>query len=133
MIVDTENEPVEVDAAGPVSGALLRALHMSDVRFELDAGRAGVDLLCLRGSEGAPNRARIKIFTPRSGTTVAFVYKDSQSPLSTDRFAYGALVLKNRPASDEETVALIEYLASGFHPELRPPTLKRAFPFDVPR
>ena len=133
MIVDAAHQPVEVDADGPVSGALIYALHMSDIRFQLDGERAGVDMLCLRGSEAAPNRARIKIFTPRLGTTVAFAYKDAQTPLSTDRFAYGALVLKNRPASGEETAALIEYLASGFHPELRPPTLKRAFPFDVPR
>ncbi len=133
MIVDDDHAPVEVEGDGPVAVALLGALHMSDIRFEVDPGRAGVDLLCLRCSTTAPNRARVKIFAPRSGTTVAFIYKDPQVPLSTDRFAYGALILKNRPASDEETVALIEYLASGLHPELRPRALKRAFPFDVPR
>lgn len=133
MIVDTEGVPVDVETEGKAERSLLDAMQMSDVRFELDPERAGTDVLCRSELDAGPNRARAKVFSPRAGTTVAFVYKDSQVPLSTDRFAYGALILKNRSATDEETVALIEYLVSGLHPETRPASLKRAFPFDVPR
>ena len=101
--------------------------------FRWDEDRAGLDLLCLAPVATGTNRARVKLFAPTPHTGVAFLYKDSQVPFSSDRFAYGALILKGRPASREEGEALVGFLASGFHPELRPPALKRAFPFTVPR
>ena len=122
-----------MEVEGPAATELVRALQLSDVRFEVDPERAGVDCLCLQRVGKTENRGRVKVFSPARGVTVAFVYKDSQVPSSTDRFAYGALVLKNRRAGDEETVGLIEYLASGLHPDLRPANLRRAFPYDVPR
>ena len=133
MIVGSDGESVEVRGDGPVAEDLVEALRLSDVGFQVDPDRHGVDCLCLRGGDDTPNRVRVKVFSAARGVTLAFVYKDSQVPLSTDRFAYGALVLKNRRASGEELVALIEYLASGLHPELRPAGLKRAFPYDIPR
>ena len=133
MIVDTAGETVDIEVPTPAVGRIVDMLCLSDLRFEHDAEREGIDVRCLHYPEGGVPRARVKVFTPRQGTTVAFVYKDSQVPHSTDRFAYGALIIKNRLPTDEDLVGLIEYVASGLHPELRPRDLRRAFPFDVPR
>ena len=133
MIVDQAGTQAEVETEIAAVARFVAALALSDLRFEHDPARAGVDLRCLHHPDGGPPRARVKLFVPREGTTVAFVYKDSQVPHSTDRFAYGALIVKTRLPSDEDAVALIEYLASGLHPEARPRDFKRAFPFDVPR
>lgn len=133
MIVDAAGATVELVGDTPAIARFVEALSMSDLRFEHDPDRAGIDLRCMRHPTGGTPRARVKLFTPRQGTTVAFVYKDSQVPHSTDRFAYGAMIVKNRLPADEDTVALMEYLASGLHPESRPNDFKRAFPFDVPR
>ncbi|MAG56123.1 MAG: hypothetical protein CMJ83_07520 [Planctomycetes bacterium] len=134
MIVSPSGDPLQDDVGdGPAELAFCEALRMSDLRFLHDPERAGLDCRCERDLETGPNRARIKVFSPRRGTTLAFLYKDSQVPFSTDRFAYGALIVKNRPPTGEECAGLIEYLASGLHPERRPRWVKRAFPFDIPR
>jgi len=134
MIVDSDGALLGEDVgASPAARFICETLRRSDIRFVQAPDRAGLDCLCERSPDGGTSRARVKVFEPRVGTTVAFIYKDSLVPFSTDRFAYGALVVKNREPTLEETTSLLEYLASGLHPELRPPSLRRAFPFDVPR
>ncbi len=111
----------------------IEALQASSAVFEADAKRPGVDLACLQPVADQPNRARLKLFAPEPGVLVAFYYKDSQVPFSTDRFAYGASIHRRNVVEASECAAGIAFLLSGLHPEQRPVGLKRAFPFDIPR
>ncbi len=101
-------------------------------RFELDPVRAGVDVRVAEPISGRRNRARLKAFLPSPRTFVLFLYKDSQTPGSDDRFAYGAYVAKNMSPDPTALEACVAYALAGLHPEQRPRELKRAFPFDVP-
>lgn len=101
-------------------------------RFELDPARAGVDVRVAEPFAGRRSRARLKAFLPSPHTFVLFLYKDSQTPGSDDRFAYGAYVAKNQAPDPAALEACVAYALAGLHPERRPRELKRAFPFDVP-
>ena len=50
-----------------------------------------------------------------------------------DRFAYGALIVKQRASDPADFAALFDWVAGGLHPESRPAGLRRAFPFTIPR
>lgn len=134
MILGSDGRPAELPpAAVPAWAAIQDALVRSAHRFARDPARHGLDVLCLEPVAAGPNRARVKVFAPDAATVLAFLYKDSQVPVSTDRFAYGALVVKNRLPEPAETDAVIAWIVSGFHPENRPAGVKRAFPFTIPR
>jgi hypothetical protein len=118
--------------ADPRLRAVYDALSARPEAFAWDAERAGVDVRCLNEVRGAPNRARIKAFTPDANVLVVFVYKDSQVPFSDDRFSYGAAVLK-RGADPAALAAVVDFALSGLDPERRPKELKKTFPYTVPR
>jgi hypothetical protein len=113
----------------------LKALESHAASFLLDLSRSGVDMLCRTVLPTGNNRARLKLWVPKSGTLVAFVYKDSQVPFSTDRFAYGAHIAKGlaQAVALGDALLLLDYLGSGVHPDFRPESLKRAFPYTIPR
>lgn len=133
MILDASRSPCRPSQPGdPVTAAIVGALEGRQEIFVVDPARQGLDLLFDQGP-GTRSRIRLKVFDPDRNTTVVFVYKDSLVPFSTDRFAYGALVVKNRRLDPASVDRLLDYVASGLHPERRPAELKRAFPFTVPR
>ncbi|HMS15269.1 MAG TPA: hypothetical protein PKA37_00410 [Planctomycetota bacterium] len=113
----------------------LLALEKSESVFRFDGDRAGVDVLCTTETAKGKNRARLKLWVPREGTLLVFVYKDSQIHFSTDRFAYGALIIKSGDslAMESATAPMLAYLDSGLHPDHRPLHLRRAFPYTIPR
>lgn len=120
-------------AADPLTQSFLAAVAAHAASFAWDAARAGVDVRCTSAVGGGANRARLKAFLPKPGTLVVFLYKDSNVPFSDDRFSYGALTVKSVPKDDADYVAVLDYAASGFHPERRPDCAKRTVPFTVPK
>jgi hypothetical protein len=123
-------------AGAPPAEPRLRAVY--DVldghpeAFEADPARAGFDVRCANEVRGAPNRARIKAFTPDANVLVVFVYKDSHVPFSDDRFSYGAALVKG--AVDPRVVAAVaEFALSGLDPDRRPREVRKTFPYTVPK
>lgn len=133
MIKDTSGKCLAVVAPSPFLEPWVLALQESAEAWELDGSLAGLDVRCLFADKGHPSRARLKLFAPEPHVAVAFFYKPSQLPFSTDRFAYGALIHRRTLPRAEEVHAGLEYLRRGLHPEARPAELRRAFPFDIPR
>lgn len=132
MIVSDDGGHVRPEGSG-VAEVLVKALDESPVTYVLDPGRAGFDVRCTNSLAHGTNRARVKIFDLDPHTTVAFFYKDSQVPFSTDRFAYGALVWKQGGSLAVDAKSIVHFLENGLHPESRPANLKRAFSYTVPR
>ena len=120
-------------SSDPLTQSFLDAVATHAAGFEWDATRAGVDVRCTTAVAGGANRARLKAFLPKPGTLVVFLYKDSNVPFSDDRFSYGALTVKSVPKDAADYVAVLDYAASGFHPERRPDCAKRTVPFTVPK
>jgi hypothetical protein len=118
--------------ADPRLRAVFDLLHARPEEFTRDQARAGLDVRCANEVSGSPNRARLKAFTPDANVLVVFAYKDSQVPFSDDRFSYGAAVLK-RGVDAGAIGRVAEFALSGFDPALRPPELKKTFPYTVPR
>jgi hypothetical protein len=119
--------------ANPVADAVCAAAEASAEAFEVDAGAAGLELRAgalLPG--GLPNRARMKIFSPKPGHTLAFFYKQSLVPFSRDRYSYGGFDLRTAQLDEREIAEWFAFLISGFHPEKRPANLRRAFPYEIP-
>ena len=134
MIVDAAGRPAAPDPPAEAAAQVLRdGCAASSLPWVWDPEREGIDCRCGNDGPTGPNRGRLKVWSPRAGVVVAFVYKDSVLPFSRDRFAYGAWILKSGPPSPDQVETLLDYLASGLHPEQRPPFLRRALPYDVPR
>jgi hypothetical protein len=120
-------------AHSPVARTVYDALAADAERFELDPAAAGLDVRsCSVLPNGIPNRARVKIFSPRPGSTLIFFYKRSLVPYSRDRYSYGGIDLKGTPADPHDIAAWIAFVSSGFHPDTRPANLRRAFPYEIP-
>jgi hypothetical protein len=138
MIVQRdENDVVAAhrgDAAlDPVAVAVCAAASVSPESFQVISTRTGVELAaCSRDPSHQPGRARIKVFSPKPGHTLVFFYKKSLVPYSRDRYSYGGVDLRSSQPTHAEIEAWLEFLSSGFHPERRPPGLRRAFPYEVP-
>jgi hypothetical protein len=134
VIVDAEGRAAEPDPpAEAPARALYDAWRASALPWIWDPDREGLDCRCGNEVTAGPNRGRLKVWSPRPRVVVAFVYKDSILPFSRDRFAYGAWTLKGAPPPSEQVHTLLDYVASGLHPEHRPTFLRRALPFTVPR
>ena len=134
MIIDATGQPAAPHPPEQAAAAAaLQCVADHATVFEWDAERQGVDLRATNELPQGPNRARLKIFSPRPGTVVLFVYKDSQIPFSQDRFTYGAFICKSATIPADDLASLLSWITSGLHPENRPSAIKRAFPFDVPR
>jgi hypothetical protein len=117
----------------PVVAAVCRALEDSAQRFEVVADATGFEVrACDFLASGLPNRARMKIFSPRPGHTLVFFYKKSLVPYSRDRYSYGGIDLRESAADEHEVAEWLTFISSGFHPDQRPRHLRRAFPYEVP-
>ena len=117
----------------PVAKALCEAMEKASENFEIVTETKGFEARALdRLPSGIPNRARIKIFSPRPGHTLVFFYKKSLVPYSRDRYSYGGVDLKEGSVSPSELEEWLAFACSGFHPEKRPSRLRRAFPYEIP-
>jgi hypothetical protein len=119
--------------ANPVAAALAAAAEASVDPFEIDG--TGVGLEIVAGAplpNGIPNRARLKVFSPKAGHTLVFFYKKSLVPYSRDRYSYGGFDLRVLRVEPQEVAAWLDFLTSGFHPDKRPEKLRRAFPYEIP-
>ncbi len=138
MIVNESQEPVAHKlrleaAANPVASAVSSAVKNIREEFAVEAEGTGLEVrACGFLPNGVPNRARMKIFSPKPGHTLVFFYKKSLVPYSRDRYSYGGIDLRETPLPEQEVSEWVSFLASGFHPDKRPSRLRRAFPFEIP-
>lgn len=138
MILNRAEAQVEKKVRGesetnPALQELLAAVEASPEEFEVDAEAAGLELRPRAPAErGVPDRARMKIFSPKAGHTLIFFYKKSLVPYSRDRYSYGGIELRTPQVNSSDAAEWLAFLASGFHPEKRPTQLRRAFPYEIP-
>jgi hypothetical protein len=117
----------------PIVEAVCRALEESAERFEVVADATGFEVrACDFLPSGLPNRARMKIFSPRPGHTLVFFCKKSLVPYSRDRYSYGGIDLRESDVNEREVAEWLTFISSGFHPDQRPTHLRRAFPYEIP-
>jgi hypothetical protein len=120
-------------AANPIAGAVGATVESSADAFEIETTGAGLEIVARAPlPNGIPNRARMKIFSPKSGHTLVFFFKKSLVPYSRDRYSYGGIDLRAASVEPQEISAWIGFLSSGFHPDQRPEKLRRAFPYEIP-
>jgi len=101
--------------------------------FEIETTGVGLEIVArVPLPNGIPNRARMKIFSPKLGHTLVFFFKKSLVPYSRDRYSYGGLDLRAPSVEAREIAAWLDFLTSGFHPDKRPENLRRAFPYEIP-
>jgi hypothetical protein len=138
MIINSSNipegcSPERERDSSPVVAAVRAAAETSPQAFQVTAGPAGLELApCGPDAAHPPGRARLKVFSPKPGQTVVFFYKKSLVPYSRDRYSYGGIDLRSSLPGPQDIEAWLEFLSSGFHPERRPPGLRRAFPYEIP-
>jgi hypothetical protein len=119
--------------SNPIVAATCSALDASREPFEIEPQGTGLEVrACSALPSGIPNRARMKVFSPKPGHTLVFFYKRSLVPFSRDRYSYGGVELKTPRAEEQEIAEWLAFLSSGFHPESRPGRMRRAFPFEIP-
>ena len=117
----------------PIVEAVCHALEESAERFEVVAEAAGFEVrACDFLPSGLPNRARMKVFSPRPGHTLVFFHKKSLVPYSRDRYSYGGIDLRESHVEESEVAEWLTFISSGFHPDKRPTHLRRAFPYEIP-
>ena len=138
MILNRESPQVQAKlqlelAQSAAAKAVCEAIDRSADHFEIATDAAGFEARATdRLSSGLPNRARIKIFSPRPGHSLVFFYKKSLVPYSRDRYSYGGVDLKDGELNPHDIAEWLAFVSSGFHPEKRPANLRRAFPYEIP-
>jgi hypothetical protein len=119
--------------ANPLAGAVAAAAEASTDPFEIEMSGSGLEIVARAPlANEVPNRARMKILSPKPGHRLVFFFKKSLVPYSRDRYSYGGLDLRTPQVAPLEIAAWLDFLTSGFHPEKRPPNLRRAFPYEIP-
>jgi hypothetical protein len=127
-----EKLSTEVEAH-PLAGAVAVSAGVSAESFEIEPSGVGLEIVARAPlASGLPNRARMKIFSPKAGHTLVFFFKRSLVPYSRDRYSYGGLDLRAPSVEPQEISAWLDFLTSGFHPDQRPAKLRRAFPYEIP-
>ncbi len=125
ILRESHSTPLVSQVADAVEGSL--------DPFEVQVEGQGLEVrVCAYLPNGLPNRARMKIFSPKPGHTLVFFYKKSVVPYSRDRYSYGGVDVRARQAEAQEIAEWLAFLTSGFHPEKRPAKLQRAFPYEIP-
>ena len=120
-------------SASPFVGAVIATVEASADPFEIETSGTGLEIMARATlPSGIPNRARMKIFSPKSGHTLVFFFKRSLVPYSRDRYSYGGFDLRKAAVEPTEIAAWLDFLSSGFHPDKRPENLRRAFPYEIP-
>jgi len=119
--------------ANPLVAAVISAAEACAQPFEIESTSGGLEMLARTPLPGGlPNRARMKIFSPRPGHLLVFFYKRGLVPYSRDRYSYGGIDLRPPSAEPQEVTSWLAFLTSGFHPDQRPERLRRAFPYEIP-
>lgn len=119
--------------ANPLVVAVSAAVAAFPGDFEVVAEGAGLEVRACGYLEGGlPNRARMKVFSPKPGHTLVFFYKKSLVPYSRDRYSYGGFDLRSSDVQEQDIAEWVVFLSSGLHPEKRPANLRRAFPYEIP-
>jgi hypothetical protein len=127
-----EKLSAEVEA-NPIAQAVAAAAEASAHPFEIETGGAGLEVVAQEPlPNGIPNRARMKVFSPKPGHTLVFFFKKSLVPYSRDRYSYGGLDLRTPSVEAQEIATWLDFLTAGFHPDKRPEKLRRAFPYEIP-
>ncbi|MFB3922485.1 MAG: hypothetical protein ACE145_12230 [Terriglobia bacterium] len=127
-----EKMRTELDQS-PVAKVVCEALAALSEPFEVAKEGAGIDIrACAFLPSGLPNRARMKIFSPKPGHTLVFFYKKSLVPYSRDRYSYGGIDLRTSDVDPAEVSEWLGFVTSGLHPDKRPANLRRAFPYEIP-
>ena len=116
----------------PFFAQLLDLAEASPLVVRLEPEASYLELAGTSPVSGRANRGLMKVFPIGPGRFAVFFYKTSQVPFSRDRFAYGAVIAEEKRFKAEDAEPWFKWLDSGFHPELVPPNLKRAFAFTVP-
>ena len=116
----------------PYFAQLLDLAEASPLVLRLESQASHLEFAGTSPVSGRPNRGLMKVFPIAPCRFAAFFYKRSQVPFSRDRFAYGAVIAEEKRFEADDAEPWFEWLDSGFHPELAPPNLKRAFAFTVP-
>ena len=112
---------------------MVAAAQASLSPFEIETSGAGLEVVARAPlPNGIPNRARMKVFSPKPGHTLVFFYKKSLVPYSRDRYSYGGIDLRTESVEPQEIASWLDFLTSGFHPDKRPEELRRAFPYEIP-
>ncbi len=120
-------------AANSLAGAVAAAAEASAHPFEIETSGTGLEVVAQAPlPNGLPNRARMKVFSPKPSHTLVFFFKKSLVPYSRDRYSYGGLDLRAPSVEAQEIVTWLDFLTSGFHPDKRPEKLRRAFPYEIP-
>jgi hypothetical protein len=120
-------------ATNNLAGGVPKALEATPGSFEIDPSASGLEVVArMTLVNGLPNRARMKVFTPRPGHTLVFFFKTSQMRYSRDRYSYGGVDIRASSVEVNEIAGWIDFLASGFHPDERLEKLRRAFPYAIP-
>jgi hypothetical protein len=119
--------------ANAIAGAVAAAVEARPDLFDIETGGTGLEVVARAPlPSGLPNRARMKVFSPKPGHTLVFFFKKSLVPFSRDRYSYGGQDLRGPSAEPQEIAAWLDFLTSGFHPDKRPDKLRRAFPYEIP-
>jgi hypothetical protein len=119
--------------ASPLAEGLITSAEASTDPFEIETSGTGLEIIARAPlPSGIPNRARMKVFSPKSGHTLVFFFKRSLVPYSRDRYSYGGFDLRTPSVEPKELAAWLDFLSSGFHPDKRPENLRRAFPYEIP-
>lgn len=82
--------------------------------------------------KGLPNRSRIRAYCPRPGTTLVFFYKLSLIAGAQERHNYGGIDLQDALPTPLQVRSWLNYLASGFNPDLRPDQFQRTLRYSIP-
>jgi hypothetical protein len=116
-----------------IAGAVAAAVEARPEPFDIETGGKGLEVVARAPLQsGLPNRARMKVFSPKPGHTLVFFFKKSLVPFSRDRYSYGGQDVRGASAEPREIAAWLDFLSSGFHPDKRPAKLRRAFPYEIP-
>jgi len=136
VLIDCDNaaaaDKISEIEKDPGLALVLEWARDSTFPLRLDAEASFLELAGTSDVEGRPNRCLMKCFPVSGGRYAAFFYKRSLVPFSRDRFAYGAVIRSEKRLSREGAEEWFRWLDGGFHPDVPPGSLKRAFSFDVP-
>lgn len=118
----------------PGFGAVMELVQSEPLAYAIDADVAGLEIVPQNRVKNAPNRCRLKLFRPREtqDRLCAFFYKRSNLAFSRDRFSYGAVEFRPGEVHSDEIRGWLAWLSSGFDPERRPASLRRAFRYTIP-
>ena len=118
----------------PAFERLVQAADAAPEAFHVDPSSAGLEFKPAHPQGDRPSRCRLKLFQPREGKErlCAFFYKRSNLAWSGDRYSYGGVEFRPVELTEADARSWLDWLASEFDPDRRPPRLRRAFLYDIP-